>query len=169
MSAGTLILGVGNVLWADEGIGPRLIQLLDQRGRCGSAELMDGGTQGLYLLPLLTGATRVVLLDAVDLDREPGAIVVLDDDAISALGRGRPLSLHQTSLHDLLAAAALIGWRPQWLRLVGIQVAQTEAWGEPLTPLVAAALPRAAAMVEELLGVAEPQRGPSANGEANPG
>lgn len=151
MSGATLVLGVGNLLWADEGVGPRLIELLGQRGRCGAAELVDGGTQGLYLLPVLTGAERVVLLDAVDLGRQPGDIVVLEDDEISALGSGRPLSLHQTSLHDLLAAAALIGWRPQWLRLVGIQAAETEAWGQPLTPPVAAALPRAAAIVEALL------------------
>jgi hydrogenase maturation protease len=151
MSEGTLILGVGNLLWADEGVGPRLIELLVQRGRCGAAELMDGGTQGLYLLPALTAAERVILLDAVDLGREPGDIVVLEGDEISALGRGRPLSLHQTSLHDLLAAATMIGWVPHGLWLVGIQAAETEAWGQPLTPRVAAAMPRAAAMVEDLV------------------
>ena len=151
MSAATLVLGVGNLLWSDEGVGPRLITLLQQRGRTGGAELVDGGTQGLYLLPLLTGFEQVVLLDAVDLGRPPGEIVVLEDDGISALGQGRPLSLHQTNLHDLLASAALIGWSPRCLRLVGIQAADTEAWGQPLTETVEAALPRAAEMIEVML------------------
>ena len=148
----TLVLGVGNLLWADEGVGPRLIEVLRLRGRTGAAELVDGGTQGLYLLPLLTGAERVLLLDAIDLGRNPGDIVVLEGDAISTLGQGRPLSLHQSSLHDLLAAAAMIGWTPGQLRLIGIQVADTKTWGAGLTPLVAAALPDAAALVEQWVG-----------------
>jgi hydrogenase maturation protease len=151
MTGETLVLGVGNLLWADEGIGPRLIELLHQRGRTGSANLVDGGTQGLYLLPLLTDYDRVILLDAVDVDRQPGTVIVLEDDGISALGQGRPLSLHQTSLHDLLATAALIGRTPGWLRLVGIQVAETEDWGKPLTPAIDAALIAAAETVEALL------------------
>ena len=152
MSVSTLVLGVGNLLWADEGVGPRLIELLRRRGLTGDAELVDGGTQGLYLLPLLTGAERVVLLDAVDLGRAPGDIVVLENEAISALGQGRPLSLHQNSLHDLLAAAALIGQTPARLSLIGIQVADTSAWGAGLSPEVEAALPKAAAMVEQWIG-----------------
>ncbi|OAN55174.1 hypothetical protein A6A04_10920 [Paramagnetospirillum marisnigri] len=148
----TLILGVGNLLWADEGVGPRLIELLRQRGRTGDAELVDGGTQGLYLLPLLTSAEQVVLLDAVDLGRAPGDIVVLEGEGISSLGQGRPLSLHQSSLHDLLAAAALIGQTPARLGLIGIQIADTSTWGAGLTPNVEAALPKAAVMVEQWVG-----------------
>jgi len=155
MTPQTLVLGVGNLLWADEGVGPRLIDLLRQRGRTGAAELVDGGTQGLYLLPMLTSSDRVLLLDAVDMGRPPGEIVVLEDEGISALGQGRPLSLHQTSLHDLLAAAALIGRMPPWLRLVGIQVADTNDWGRPLTPAIELALPKAAEIVEEILRVGE--------------
>lgn len=154
MTERTLILGIGNLLWADEGVGPRLITLLRQRGRTGEAELVDGGTQGLYLLPLLAEYRRVMVLDAVDLGRPPGEIVVLEDDAISALGQGRPLSLHQTSLHDLLACAALTGQTPPWLRLVGVQVADTQAWGGALTPAVEAALVPAAERVEALIQVA---------------
>lgn len=151
MSPETLILGVGNILWADEGVGPRLIELLRHRGRTGPAELVDGGTQGLYLLPLVTGAGSVLLLDAVDMGRPPGEVVVLNGDEISALGQGRPLSLHQTNLHDLLAAAALVGWTPRQLALVGIQVSETETWGGALTPSVEEALPRAATTAETVL------------------
>jgi hydrogenase maturation protease len=154
-----LILGVGNLLWADEGVGPRLIALLRERGRTGDAELVDGGTQGLYLLPLLAEAEQVLLLDAVDLDRRPGEIVVLENEGISALGQGRPLSLHQNSLHDLLAAAALIGRTPPRLRLIGIQVADTGSWGAGLSPMVEAALPEAAALAEQwVAGSAGPNR-----------
>lgn len=151
MSPETLILGVGNILWADEGVGPRLIELLRHRGRTGPAELVDGGTQGLYLLPLVTGAGSVLLLDAVDMGRPPGEVVVLNGDEISALGQGRPLSLHQTNLHDLLAAAALVGWVPRQLALVGIQVSETETWGGALTSSVEEALPRAATTAETVL------------------
>ncbi|MDA8230086.1 MAG: HyaD/HybD family hydrogenase maturation endopeptidase [Magnetospirillum sp.] len=147
----TLVLGVGNILWADEGTGPRLVDALRQRVNLPSVEMIDGGTQGLYLLPMVTACSRLLLLDAVDMGRPAGEVVVLEGDAIVTGFGTRVLSLHQTSLHDLLAAAELLGWTPDRRALVGIQALDTETWGAGLTPPVAAALDAALDRAEEIL------------------
>lgn len=147
----TLILGVGNVLWADEGAGPRSIELLLRRLNLSAAEVVDGGTQGLYLLPMVTEAQRLLLFDAVDLGLPPGEVVVLEGEAIFSAFTGGILSLHQTSLHDLLAAAYLVGWQPEHVALIGIQAMDTENWGGDLSQPVAAALGEAIDRAEKIL------------------
>ena len=148
---GTLVLGVGNLLWADEGVGPRLVEALRRRPDLPDVELVDGGTQGLYLLPLVTAATRLLLLDAVDLGRPPGTVVVLEGPDIDSRCSARPLSLHELNVRDLLAAAALVDWTPKAVALVGIQISDSETWGSGLTPAVAAAIPEAIARIHDIL------------------
>lgn len=156
----SLVLGVGNPLWADEGVGPRLITLLQQEPAPPDLEILDGGTQGLYLLPLVTAARRLLLVDAVDLNLPAGTVVLLREREVDEAYAARPLSLHQTSLQDLLSTARLCGWQPDSLVLVGIQVADTESWGGDLSPAIAKALPQA---FERLQGVLRDWRdGPAA-------
>jgi hydrogenase maturation protease len=151
VSAPTLVLGVGNLLWADEGVGPVLAQALARRVRLVAGDIVDGGTQGLYLLPLVTESRRLLVFDAVDLGLAPGGVVVLEGDEIEAVFSTRVLSLHQTSLQDLLAAARLTGWVPDRLALVGVQVADADTWGGPLSPPVAQATGEALARAVETL------------------
>jgi hydrogenase maturation protease len=144
LSSATVVLGVGNVLWADEGFGPRTVERMVARGSVPEGvEAVDGGTQGVYLLPLVQGARRLLVFDAVDFEREPGEIVVLRATEIPAFFGQRPLSLHQTAFTDVLAAAELTGKMPEKVTLVGVQVGNIDDWGGGLTPTVAGAMEEA--------------------------
>lgn len=83
------VLGVGNLLWADEGFGPRCVEALGAGWSFPpEVELIDGGTLGLALIPLLQEATHVLLFDAVDHSGEPGSLVVARDEEVPASWRG---------------------------------------------------------------------------------
>lgn len=142
-TASTVLLGIGNVLWADEGFGPRVIERIGSRDDLDwpdDIEIVDGGTQGLYLLPLLQEAKRMIVFDAVDFGRAPGDMVILRDKEIPAFFGQRPLSLHQTGFTDVLAAAELTGCKPQSITLIGVQYADIDTWGGSLSSAIAAAL-----------------------------
>lgn len=151
-AANTVLLGIGNTLWADEGFGPAVVARLQEEGRVPPpVRLVDGGTQGLYLLPLVQDADRLLVFDAVDFHRPPGTVMVLRDDAIPAFFGQRPLSLHQTGFTDVLAAAALTGRLPGAITLVGVQYEDIDTWGGGLSAAVAAAFePAIAAGLREL-------------------
>jgi hydrogenase maturation protease len=147
-----LILGIGNVLWADEGFGIRAVEALLARGRLpAGVEVIDGGTQGLYLLPLVQEAERLIVLDAVDFGLVPGTMVTLRDAEVPRLMGAKRLSLHQTTFQDVLAAAELLGSAPAAIALVGIQAGTLDDFGSGLTPSVAARLPDALAEVDRVL------------------
>jgi hydrogenase maturation protease len=148
--SGCVVLGVGNVLWADEGVGPGLIEALRQKFIISGVELIDGGTQGLYLLPIVTEAEKLLVFDAVKLGHAPGTVVVLRDNEIDTIFRGS-LSLHQTTLHDLLGSARLIGHSPEHVALIGIEAEDTENWGKGLTATVLAAMDEALHQAEMIL------------------
>jgi len=147
-----LILGIGNVLWADEGFGVRAVEALLGRGPLpDGVEAVDGGTQGLYLLPLVQAAGRLIVLDAVDFGLEPGTMLTLRDAEVPRLMGARRLSLHQTTFQDVLAAAELLDGAPEKIALVGVQAATLDDFGAGLSPVVAARLPEALAEVDRLL------------------
>ena len=137
----TVVLGIGNVLWADEGFGPTVVARIKERGMVpDDVDIVDGGTQGLYLLPLIQDSGRLLVFDAVDFGKRPGEIIVLRDGEIPAFFGQRPLSLHQTAFTDVLAAAALTGAMPEAVTLIGVQFENLDAWGGGLSPAVAAAV-----------------------------
>ena len=147
---GVVILGVGNLLMGDEGLGVRLLQWLEQhRAFPPVVELLDGGTAGLALLPRLEGAEGLLILDAVRSREPPGAIIVLEGNAVPARLSGA-LTPHQAGVSDLMAAMLLQGSLPPRVALVGI-VPQNVSLGLELSPAVAAALPVAAERVALLL------------------
>lgn len=144
MATDTLVLGIGNVLWADEGFGVRAVAALNEGWRFpGSVTLMDGGTQGLYLLPHVQEARRMLVFDAIDYGLEPGSLqVVKDGDIPSYLGIGK-MSLHQSSFQEVLSLAQLSGRAPERAVLVGVQPAVLMDYGGSLTELVRARIPEA--------------------------
>jgi len=151
-AARTVVLGIGNVLWADEGFGIRAVEALQARGTLPEGvEAVDGGTQGLYLLPLVTEASRLLILDAVDFGEQPGTLLVLRGDEVPRLMGAKRLSLHQTTFQDVLAAAELMGDAPTEIALVGVQAGTLDDFGAGLTPQVAEAIPAALAEVDRLL------------------
>lgn len=166
----TLVLGIGNLLWADEGFGIRALETLHRQWRFRpSVRLMDGGTQGLYLLPYVESCRRLLVLDAVDYGLAPGTLKIARDSEVPAFLGAKKMSLHQTGFQEVLAVAALRGWRPDALVLVGMQPQMLDDYGGSLTATVKAALPGAVEAAVALLddwGVApERRRVPPGPGE----
>ncbi len=137
--ARVLILGIGNVLWADEGFGPRCIEILaESHAFPAQVKLLDGGTQGLYLLPFLEEADALLVFDAVDYGLLPGTLMVARDEEVPAFMGAKKMSLHQTGFQDVLATAQLLGRCPERLTLIGCQPEELEDYGGSLRPVVAA-------------------------------
>ncbi|MDX8355479.1 HyaD/HybD family hydrogenase maturation endopeptidase [Cognatiyoonia sp. IB215182] len=142
--AKALVLGIGNVLWADEGFGVRCVEALAETRSFGDdALLLDGGTQGLYLLPFLEDADLLVVFDAVDYGLEPGTMKIVEGDEVPRFMGAKKMSLHQTGFQDVIATAQLMGQCPDELLLIGCQPVELEDYGGGLRPLVANRIPEA--------------------------
>jgi hydrogenase maturation protease len=134
----TLILGLGNVLRSNEGVGVHAIERLrtDPSVPSGTV-LVDGGTQGLNLIATIAGADRLLLIDALDANQPPGTIVRLDG---AELGKFRgSMSVHQLALADLLVTLSLLDERPAEIAALGVQPLSTD-WGTELSKPVRDAL-----------------------------
>ena len=119
----TLVLGLGNILLADEGVGVRVIErLLGQYDFPEEVRVMDGGTLGLDLLPYLEDASRLLVVDAVQARKPAGALVRLAGDEIPVFLDASKVSPHQEGLEDLLAVATLKGYLPEEVVLWGAQI-----------------------------------------------
>ncbi len=139
-----LVLGIGNVLWADEGFGVRCVEALASAVALPEhVRLLDGGTQGLYLLPFLEEAEALLVFDAIDYGLEPGTLKLVRDGEVPAFMGARKMSLHQTGFQDVIATAQLLGCCPHKLTLIGCQPVELEDYGGGLRPQVAAAIPGA--------------------------
>ncbi len=137
-----LVLGIGNLLWADEGFGIRALEALHAQWRFrAGVRLLDGGTQGLYLLPYVEGCRRLVILDAVDYGLAPGSLKLVRDAEVPAFMGVKKMSLHQTGFQEILSLAALRGWQPEGLVLLGMQPEVLEDYGGSLSATVKARLP----------------------------
>lgn len=134
-----LVLGIGNLIMSDDGIGVRVIQQLSARFRFpDGVVLLDGGTLGLDLLPRLEGVERLLVVDAVDIGKTPGTLARLSGDDVPIVLETK-VSPHQMGLKDLLAVAMLQGFAPLEMVLWGVQPEKIEM-GLDLSPTVAAAL-----------------------------
>jgi hydrogenase maturation protease len=147
-----VVLGVGNLLWADEGFGVRCVEALGDGWDFSPAiEILDGGTLGLALVPLLLDATHVLLFDAVDHHGAPGSLFVARDGEIPRFMSGRKMSLHQAGMNDILASLELLGHQPERFTVVGIQPVELADYGGSLTGAVQQQLPVALGLgIEEL-------------------
>jgi hydrogenase maturation protease len=147
-----LVLGVGNLLWADEGFGVRCIESFANRFEIpDTLTVADGGTQGLYLVDLLRAHDPVVIFDAVDFGDAPGTLRVVEDDAIPSFVAGGKISLHQAGLQDVIACAKLVGGCAQNMLLIGVQPVELEDYGGSLRPTVKARIPDALEIAAEYL------------------
>ena len=119
----TLVLGLGNPLMGDDGIGVAALETLRRGYHFGpGVQLEDGGTLGLALLPLVEDAGSLLVLDAVRLGGRPGTTVVLEGKEIPR-GLSLKLSPHEAGFVEVLALAGLRGCLPGRLTLVGMEVA----------------------------------------------
>lgn len=138
MPAQVLILGIGNVLWADEGFGVRCIETLASKYAFeDNVRLLDGGTQGLYLLPFLEEADILIVFDAVDYGLEPGTLKIVENDDVPQFMGAKKMSLHQTGFQDVIATSQLMGYCPETLLLIGCQPEELEDYGGGLRDVVA--------------------------------
>lgn len=139
MTTNILVLGIGNVLWADEGFGVRCVERLAQTHSFpANVTLLDGGTQGLYLLPFLEEADCLLVFDAVDYGLEPGLLKIVEGDEVPSFLGAKKMSLHQTGFQEVIATAQLMGYCPEQLVLIGCQPEELEDYGGGLRDIVAA-------------------------------
>lgn len=134
-----LVLGIGNLLWADEGFGVRCAEALAERFALPpQVTVMDGGTQGLYLLPYVEEARRLLVFDAVDYGDAPGTLRIVVGDEVPRFMGAKKMSLHQTGFQEVLASAELLGRLPDELVLIGCQPVELEDFGGSLRDAVKA-------------------------------
>jgi hydrogenase maturation protease len=147
-----VVLGVGNLLWADEGFGVRCVEAFGERYDLPEdVGLMDGGTLGLALVPLLLDATHILLFDAVAHRGEPGELIVARDDEIPKIMGAGKMSLHQVGMNDILASLELLNHKPAKFTVVGIKPVELADYGGSLTDKVQAQVPVALQLgVDEL-------------------
>ncbi len=138
-TARVLILGIGNLVMSDDGVGVKVVQKLQSRYRFpAGVAIVDGGTLGLDLLPMLEGVERLIVIDAIETGEKPGTCVRLSGDEIPIVLETK-LSPHQMGLKDLLAVSRLMGHSPREMVLIGVQPGSI-AMDSELTPEVEAQL-----------------------------
>lgn len=145
-----LVLGVGNVLLGDEGVGVHAVRRLERASWPPHVKLLDGGTGGFHLLSLFQEFDRIVLVDATLDGQPPGTVRVIRPRFASDYPR--TLSAHDIGLKDLVESAALLGHAPEVALIVVSVTTLPEGLHAELSPEVAAALPRVAALVREAVG-----------------
>jgi hydrogenase maturation protease len=147
-----IVLGIGNVLWADEGFGVRCIEALQRHWHFGpQVRLVDGGTQGLYLIQHVQAAKKLLIFDAIDYGLAPGTLKLVENDEVPRFMGAKKMSLHQTGFQEVLMLAQLTEQFPEEVLLVGCQPEMLEDYGGSLRPVVKLALEDAVALGLERL------------------
>ncbi|HBA88392.1 MAG TPA: hydrogenase expression/formation protein [Geobacter sp.] len=125
-----LVLGIGNIIMSDDGVGARIVQELQREYHFPvGVEIVDGGTLGLDLLPLLEGRSHLIMVDAVETGKKPGSCVRLTGEELP-IALETKLSPHQMGLKDLLAVARLMGHAPAEMVLIGVQPCSIDVGAE---------------------------------------
>lgn len=144
------MIGIGNLLLKDEGVGVHVVRVLEGRELPPGVEVIDAGTATIELLPLLQEAERVVVIDAIKAGGEPGTVYRVSPEDLMAT-EGRPLSLHQVGLLEVLEMARQLGSRAEVV-IIGVEPKEI-SWGMELTPEIAAKVPKVADLaLQELEG-----------------
>ncbi|MBW6511151.1 MAG: HyaD/HybD family hydrogenase maturation endopeptidase [Desulfuromonadaceae bacterium] len=145
-----LVLGLGNMLMNDDALGVKIVQVLQSDYRFPpQVKVIDGGTLGLDLLPMLEGIDRLLIIDALEIGAHPGTILRVTGDEVPRVFASK-LSIHQMGVQDLLTVAELQGYLPRELVVWGVQPGSIEM-EMALTPEVSRALPQViAAVIDEL-------------------
>jgi hydrogenase maturation protease len=149
---GIVVLGIGNVLWADEGFGVRCVEALQQHWAFGpQVRLVDGGTQGLYLIHQVQAARQLLIFDAIDYGLPPGTLKLVENEEVPRFLGAKKMSLHQTGFQEVLMLAQLTGRYPEQVLLIGCQPEELEDYGGSLRDCVKLALEDALALAVDRL------------------
>ncbi|EGD60638.1 hydrogenase expression/formation protein [Novosphingobium nitrogenifigens DSM 19370] len=134
-----LVLGIGNLLWADEGFGVRAVEHLHRHWAfADNVRLADGGTQGIYLVQDIREADILVVFDAVDYGLPPATMKLVEGEDVPSFMGAKKVSLHQTGFQEVLAMAEMMGEPPAEMLLVGVQPEEIEDFGGSLRDAVKA-------------------------------
>jgi len=134
------LLGVGNILLKDEGVGVRVIQeLMDNYTFPTDIQLIDGGTLGPHLLNLIKGFEEIIVIDAIQGGEEPGTLYkfLLDQIPFEVTTK---LSTHQVGVLEVLSQVKLLGEQPR-VTFIGIEPQDISPWGMESTPFVKDKIP----------------------------
>jgi hydrogenase maturation protease len=145
-----LVLGVGNILLSDEGIGVRVVEALEEEALPESVELLDGGTAAADLLDRLEGRRKIIIIDAVRGGGRPGDVYRFAPADVGGSDQMQT-SVHQVGLLEALAMAEYLGETPRNVVIYGVEPASL-GWGLELSPAAAAVLPRVVGLVLEEIG-----------------
>ncbi len=134
-----LILGIGNLLWADEGFGVRAVEEFHRLYETpDNVTLLDGGTQGIYLVQHVRDADVLIVFDAVDYGLPPGTMKRVEDQEVPKFMGCKKISLHQTGFQEVLMMAEMMDDAPEKLLLIGVQPVELDDFGGGLRPKVKA-------------------------------
>lgn len=143
----TLVIGIGNSLLTDDGAGVHVIEQLRQTDLPEGVELLDGGTLGFALLEMVESVERLIIIDAAQLDADPGTVRSFRNQEMDVyLTSRKRSSVHEVNLMDIMSAARLRGLMPKHYALVGIQPASMD-WGSVPTEPVARGVAEATLLV----------------------
>lgn len=144
-----VVLGLGNLLNRDEGLGVHALKLLDAQADGTDFELLDGGVLGLNLLMIVEECSHLLILDAVNVGKPAGTVVELAKEQIP-LYAGVKLSQHQITFQEVLGLANIRGYLPEHLHLIGIQP-QDMTVGLELSPVVEKNLPEVVSRAQRVM------------------
>ena len=155
MNENKLVIGLGNILLKDEGVGVRCIEYLRGRGLDNGIKLVDGATLGFDLLDEIKDFEKVVVVDAVDMGKEPGHITSFDAEQLLSLPCGEKFSLHEIGLIDVIQVGKKIGYNFGNVKIVGIQPKEVSR-GDSLSEIIEEKMP---VLVERVLKEIDNQKG----------
>jgi hydrogenase maturation protease len=151
VQSGTLVLGVGNTILTDEGVGPWVVERLRTLNpEVPGIRWMDGGTLSFSIASDVEDAENLIVVDATELRAAPGTVRVFVNEEMDRMLGGHGRSIHEVGLMDLMNMARLTERLPQRRALVGIQPGLVD-WGTEPSPSVGAAMPEAAGAVAKLI------------------
>lgn len=143
-----LILGIGNILLRDEGVGVHVIHELLKMDLPEGLEVIDGGTSGADLVDVVANRRKVIIIDAMKADEAPGTVFRLTGDELSEQS-DRSISMHEFGMVETLMMAKHLGCSPQEVIVYGVQPAQLRPPAVEMSPLIAALVPKLARKVLE--------------------
>lgn len=168
-----LVLGLGNPLRGDDGVGPVVVERLRECALPPEVEVLDGGTAGLGLLDVIAGRRFVVVVDAAEMGRPAGTVARLTPDEAALWGEQALLSPHQVGLAEVLALAERLGMAPAEVVIWAVQPASTD-WEQKLSRPVQRSVPTLVEAILEEIGAGHRDRarrrtdGPRNPGQENP-
>ncbi len=147
-SGRTLVLGIGNLLMGDEGIGVHAVRQIEEHSLPPGVDVLDGGTGGFHLLALFEEYPRIIMIDATMDGKPAGTLTTLMPRFSSEFPR--TLSAHDIGLRDLVETAELLGHSPV-IHLITISIDQIQSMVDRPSPEVLASLPAVREVVLRIL------------------